>query len=175
MSQLSGYLTTNRLSGAGSIAQFSHGVRTFVPPANTCGIMASTNDQFNRQAGYGSLNVLTNPGCTDPQEIMLNENSLRPVLASNPLYKNIQAGIGGNGASTLFGQKLPGLGWNNRQTYQLNVNNSAHCASNPNHAGFYNYPAGYVNDSKCSNLDMIPSFVGSRHTDMISNQLRSYP
>jgi len=118
------------------------------------------------------LNVLTNPGCTDAQEIMLNENSLRPVLASNPLYKNIQAGIGGNGASTLFGAKLPGLGWSNRQTFNMKLNNSAHCSQNPSHIGFYNYPAGYLNNSQCSDLDQLPSFQGSRNTDMLAYNMQ---
>lgn len=163
MAQVSSFLSTNNLSGVGSIAEFTQGTRTFVPMFNVCPV-ATAFDQFGRAGGYGSLNVLNAPGCYSPSETIENENSLRPVLSSNPLYKNIQSGVGGNGASTLFGQSLPGLAWQQKRDYPITVSNAAACQVSPNQVKYWQYPSSYTNpNAKCDpdgNLNGIGAFVG---------------
>ena len=163
MSQISSFLSTNNLSGVNSIAEFTQGTRTFVPSFNVCPV-ATAFDQFGRAGGYGSLNTLSAPGCYSPAETIENENSLRPVLASNPLYKNIQSGVGGNGASTLFGQSLPGLAWNQKRNYPITVSNAASCQVGQNQISYWNYPQSYKS-SKLScdangNLNGVTGFYG---------------
>lgn len=163
MSQVSSFLTTNRLSGTNSIAEFTAGTRIFVPSFNVCPV-ATAFDQFGRASGYGALNTLSAPGCYSPEETIQNENSLRPVLSSNPLYKNIQSGVGGNGASTLFGQALPGLSWNQKRNYPITVSNAANCQVGDNQVAYWNYPQSYL-DSKLScsadgNLNGVAGFYG---------------
>lgn len=139
---LAGHLATNKLSGVNSISEFSAGTRVFVPSFNVCPI-ATAYDQFGRASGYGALNTLTAPGCFSSLETIMNENSLRPVLASNPLYKNIQSGIGGNSGSTLFGAKLPGLAYTYKREYPLKINNAEKCMLGQDLHGIYDLPLQY--------------------------------
>ena len=171
MSQISSYLSTNQLSGVGSIAEFSQGARTFVPSFNVCPI-ASAVDQFGRPSGYGALNTITAPGCYSPNETIDNENSLRPVLSSNPLYKNIQTGFSGNGGDTLFGARLPGRGFTFQAQYPVTVANQAKCQVPERALGFWQYPSEYVTgpyaQSGCNpgdSIDTIPSFVGGTRSN----------
>ena len=96
-------LITSKIGGVNSVAAYSQAARSFVPDL-TMNMPANDVDQFGRFGGIGSLSTLTVGHSSE--QIIFNENSLRPVLASNPLYKNIQSGIGG-GADTLFGLKYP--------------------------------------------------------------------
>ena len=161
MAQLSAFLNSNKIGGVSSISEFSAGTRIFVPSLGVCGIKALSQDQFGRFAGAGSLNTLTNPGCNSPLAIMLNENSLRPVLSSNPLYVNIQSGIGNGGIDTMFGARNPGRAWTNRQVFGLNIDNSAACqTTNPSE---YNYPPKQLKQTKClQNNQFIDGLAGAK-------------
>ena len=169
MAQLSAFLNSNKIGGVGSISEFSAGTRIFVPSLGVCGIKALSQDQFGRFAGAGSLNTLTNPGCNSPLAIMLNENSLRPVLSSNPLYVNIQSGIGNGGIDTMFGARNPGRAWTNRQVFGLNIDNSAICSNtNPSDN---NHPASQLTKKQCRrNNQLMDGLAGARtgsRSDMI--------
>lgn len=172
----SSYIINNKVANVGAIAEFSQGARTFVPAFNTCPV-ANTQDNFGRYSGPGALNTLTAPGCYSAQPIILNENSLRPVLASNPLYKNVQAGLGGNGADTLFGMGLPGRGRPYSQMVNIAASNAAEkCLIPKELQGKFDYP-GYANvgkDLPCFNPDYYSSYVGSRNSDIINSNATMY-
>lgn len=178
MSQISSFLSTNQLSGVNSIAEFSAGARIFVPSFNVCPV-ATAFDQFGRPSGYGALNTISAPGCYSPAETIDNENSLRPVLASNPLYKNIQTGISGNGADTLFGQRLPGRGYTFSIQMPQRVANQAKCQVQQQAIPFWQYPDNFVigseADASCNPgeaTDAVTSFVGgTRSNDRMKYRL----
>jgi hypothetical protein len=178
MSNPASYLIPNKIGGVNAIAQFSVGARMFVPNFNSCPIHTTT-DHYGRFAPAGSLNTLgygSAPGCFSSQPIILNENSLRPVLSSNPLYKNIQAGIGGNGADTLFGAAVPGRANSIGQVATMAANNlKPKCILGKQH--YKNYiPAFDPSQNPLDNMpcfqngDVYNSFVGTRLSDMIQNQ-----
>ena len=164
-----GKLINNVLGGVDSIANFSQATRTFVPSFNVCPTHPAY-DQFGRPSGYGALNTLSAPGCFSIEETILNENSLRPPLSSNPLYKNIQAGVGGNGADTMFGMSVPGRAYAYGQNFNFNINNASKCVVPQNMQGAYNFPADMLgNGGNCYNeVDALPGIMaGSRNSDMI--------
>jgi len=164
-----GKLINNLIGGVDSIANFSQAARTFVPSFNVCPKRPAF-DQYGRPSGYGALNTLSAPGCFSIEETILNENSLRPPLSSNPLYKNIQSGVGGHGADTLFGMGLPGRGYAYGQNFNFNVNNAGKCIVQPNLQGAYDFPASMMqSDAACYNdVDLLPSVMGGgRTSDMI--------
>ena len=172
MSIVQGKLSNQTISGVDSISNFSQAARTFVSQFNVCPARPAF-DQFGRPSGYGALNTLNAPGCFSPMETILNENSLRPVLASQPLYKNIQSGVGIGAADTLFGQRTPGRGNAFSQVFAMQAGNpSAKCiTSNPD---AYQFPASYAssqyNNLPCTNqnFDALASFVGgSSQNDVI--------
>jgi hypothetical protein len=179
MSNPASYLINNKIGGVNAIAQFSVGARMFVPNFNSCPIHTTT-DHYGRFAPASSLNTYgygSAPGCFSSQPIILNENSLRPVLSSNPLYKNIQAGLGGNGADTLFGAAVPGRA-NSIGQVAVNVSNNLdqRCFLGKQHSKNYipvvdaaNNP---VDGMGCfgQSGDVYNSFVGSRFSDIIKNQ-----
>jgi hypothetical protein len=146
VSAISSFLNQNKIGGVGSIAEFSQGARTFVNSLNVCPV-ATAFDQFGRPSGYGALNTLTAPGCYSSIQIIQNENSLRPQLSSNPLYKNIQSGLGGNGADTLFGMRNPGRGYGFALQYPVQFfNNSDGCQDNPKVYGLSSKVQGQCNN-----------------------------
>jgi hypothetical protein len=164
-----GKLINNVLGGVDSIANFSQAARTFVPSFNVCP-QHPAYDQYGRPSGYGALNTLSAPGCFSIEETILNENSLRPPLSSNPLYKNIQAGVGGNGADTMFGMGLPGRAYSYGQNFNFNINNASKCIVPQYLQGAYNFPENMLGDSgSCyQDVDMLPGAVASgRTSDMI--------
>jgi len=164
-----GKLINNVLGGVDSIANFSQAARTFVPSFNVCPKHPAV-DQYGRPSGYGAINSLSAPGCFSIEETILNENSLRPPLSSNPLYKNIQAGVGGNGADTMFGMGLPGRAYAYGQNFNFNINNASKCIVNPRLQGAYNFPESMMGESgQCYNsVDSLPGVMGSNRTsDMI--------
>ncbi len=168
MSIVQGKLSNQTISGVDSISNFSQAARTFVSQFNVCPARPAF-DQFGRPSGYGALNTLNAPGCFSPMETILNENSLRPVLASQPLYKNVQSGVGIGSADTLFGMRTPGRGNAFQQVFTMQAGNpSAKCiTSNP---GAYMFPPEYAaskyNDLPCNNqnFDALASFVGGSST-----------
>jgi hypothetical protein len=173
MSIVSGNLLQNKLAGVDSIANFSQAARTFAPTMNNC-FPANAVDQYGRPAGYGSLYTFK-AGCNSIQETILNENSLRPPLSSNPQYKNIQSGIGGNGADTLFGLGLPGRGYAYAQTYNLNMPNAASCmTTDPNAYQFSPAQMKYSGPCALQNELMIPAKGGNRTSDMIKTQMNFF-
>ena len=171
---LDGKLINNVLGGVDSIANFSVAARTFVPALNVCP-KATAFDQYGRPSGFGGLNTLTAPGCYSPEETILNENSLRPPLSSNPLYKNIQAGIGGYGVDTMYGLGLPGRGYAYAQQFNFDVNNSAACMIDPSLIPYYQFtPEQRANLMQSCNpnasVDLLGSVIGgSRNSDVIKN------
>jgi hypothetical protein len=163
MSSVTPYLNQNKLGGVGSIAEFTQGTRTFVNSLNVCPV-ATAFDQFGRPSGYGALNTLTAPGCYSPIQIIQNENSLRPQLASNPLYKNIQSGLGGNGADTLFGMRNPGRGYGFALGFPAQMfNNSPGCQQNPKAYGLSTQVKGNCVDD---NYNYGPGLIGTT-SDMV--------
>jgi hypothetical protein len=167
---LSGNLNNFKLGGVGSVAEFSQGSRTFVPAFNNC-IKANSVDQFGRPAGFGSLDTVSQGGCYSPLTIMENENSLRSVLSSNPLYRNIQSGIGNGGASTLFGGRVPGLAYNNRGVFNLNVDNSAACQTLK--VSDYKYPESYLKSQGCPTSNWTDSLPSARASGKTSDSIYS--
>ena len=170
MTSPSQFIINNQLGNLGGVAQFSQGARTFVQQFNVCPArVASTQD--GRLASAGSVNALTAPGCFSPMPIIQNENSLRPVLASNPMYKNVQMGFGG-GLGTMFGAKLPGPANYLDMGYDVNVrmgNPAPKCDANAKYYEDYNYDS--IGDSQdCSNDNQI-SLYGLRHSDTIAPSL----
>lgn len=179
MSNPASYLINNKVGGVGAIAQFSIGARTFVPNFNSCPIHTTT-DHYGRFAPSDSLNTYgygSAPGCFSPQPIILNENSLRPVLSSNPLYKNIQAGLGGNGADTLFGAAVPGRANSIGQVAAIAAYNSEpQCFLGKQHYKNYepvldasNNPLHGMGCFRQSG-DVYNSFAGTRLSDIIKPQ-----
>jgi len=167
-----GKLINNLLGGVDSIANFSVAARTFVPSFNVCPKRPAV-DQFGRPSGYGALDTLSAPGCYSIEETILNENSLRPPLSSNPLYKNIQAGIGGNGADTMFGLGLPGRAYTYGQNFNFNVNNGAKCIVPSQFQNAYNFtPEMLAQSGQCyQDSDMLPGVIGANRTsDVVVNR-----
>ncbi len=167
MSDISSFMINSKRANVDGIAQFSQGARTFVQQFNVCPArVASTQD--GRMASVGSVNALTAPGCFSPLPIIQNENSLRPVLASNPQFKNVQLGVGG-GASTMFGAKLPGqanyLGLGYDFAVQLG-NPSPKCDSALKYYNNYNYDSVY-DQKDCVNDRMVPQYT-QRNSDTIA-------
>jgi hypothetical protein len=165
------YLINNQLGNVNGVAQFSQGARTFVPQFNVCPARVATT-QDGRLASAGSVNALTAPGCFSPLPIIQNENSLRPVLASNPMYKNIQMGVGG-GIGTMFGAKLPGPANYLDLGYNIGVrmgNPAKKCDPNMQFYEDYNYDNSYDNMS-CSSDNSVPLY-GLRNSDTIATSLR---
>jgi hypothetical protein len=170
---IKGKINSQKLSSIGSLAQFSIGVRDFLPSANNC-IVANITDQYGRFSGPGALNTVTQPGCWSPQVLILNENALRPALASNPLYRNIAADIGFGGSSTMFGLKNPAP-FMDSVNFKPNYSTDPECAYGANVRQFYDL--GYARDSKkCMNPSVLNSFVGdsltARTSDAIGYNLR---
>ena len=170
MSDISSNLINSKRGGVGGIAQFSQGARTFVKEFNVCPARVATT-QDGRLASAGSVNALTAPGCFSPLPIIQNENSLRPVLASNPQYKNTQLGVGG-GASTLFGMKVPGQANVLNMTYDMAVqmgNPAPKCDVNAKYYQDYRYDPMF--DGKdCVNDRMVPSYT-QRNSDTMAPSL----
>jgi hypothetical protein len=170
MTSPSQFIINNQLGNVGGLAQFSQGARTFVQQFNVCPARVATT-QDGRLASAGSVNALTAPGCFSPMPIIQNENSLRPVLASNPMYKNIQMGVGG-GASTLFGAKLPGPANYLDLGYDIGVrmgNPAPKCDPNMKYYQSYNYDSAY-DGLDCSNDNQVPLY-GLRNSDTIAPSL----
>jgi len=159
------YIINNKNSAADSIAQFSQAARTFVPAYNVCPV-ANNTDNMGRLGGYGSLNTLTAAGCWSPLEIIMNENSLRPVLSSNPLYKNIQYGVGSNSVDTLYGASLPGRGYAYSQNYDLSIDNRANQQLPSSAAQYYQFGPKYTAAAGSGNVnaDMTASIMGGQRT-----------
>jgi hypothetical protein len=172
MSSISSYLINNKNGGVDGIAQFSQGARTFVQQFNVCPArVASTQD--GRMASAGSVNSLTAPGCFSSMPIIQNENSLRPVLASNPMYKNIQIGVGG-GQSTLFGAKLPGQAKVLDMTYNVPVrmgNPAPKCDPNMKYYQTYDYES-YYDNLDCANNNQVATYA-LRNSDTAAPSLAS--
>jgi hypothetical protein len=167
MSDISSNLINSKRGGVGGIAQFSQGARTFVREFNVCPARVATT-QDGRLASAGSVNSLTAPGCFSPLPIIQNENSLRPVLASNPQFKNVQLGVGG-GASTLFGLKVPGQANTLDMTYDMAVqmgNPSKKCDPMAKYYSEYPYDPSF--DGKdCVNDRMVPAYT-QRNSDTLA-------
>ena len=170
MGDISGNLNNFKLGGVGSIAEFSQGSRTFVPAFNNC-IKANSVDQFGRPAGSGSLDTVSQGGCYSASTIMENENSLRSVLSSNPLYRNIQSGIGSGGGSTLFGGRVPGLAYNNRGVFNLIADNSAACQTSK--TSDYKYPESYLKSQGCPTSNWTDSLPSARAVGKGSDSIYS--
>jgi hypothetical protein len=174
VSGVSSFLLQNKIN-AGSVSEFSQGVRTFVPSLNVCPV-ANSVDQFGRPGGYGSLNTLSAPGCYSIQQTINTENSLRPVISSHPLYKNIQAGIAG-GVDTLYGMNNPGRG-NMFNTYQFAMQEPGHpscLTAVQNNLGAFGLPQAQCKGMLSDDYDMVSSIVGSNtKNDRIKNTFQGF-
>lgn len=98
MSIVQGKLLQTKIS-AGSVGQYSQGLRTFVPEFQVCPSRYSF-DQYGRDAPPDSIDTQTCPGAF-PSSLRIDvENSLRPFVS--PTYFNLPVGISG-GSDTMFG------------------------------------------------------------------------